>query len=42
MNWAGLIARISALALLLALILTPEMFKSALEPLTENGARGDE
>ncbi len=38
MNWAGLIARIGALALLLALILTPELFKSALEPLTENGA----
>lgn len=38
MNWAGLIARIGALALLLALILTPEVFKPALEPLTENGA----
>jgi osmoprotectant transport system permease protein len=38
MNWAGLIARIAALALLLALILAPELFKPALEPLTENGA----
>jgi osmoprotectant transport system permease protein len=38
MNWAGLIARIAALALLLALILAPELFRPALEPLTENGA----
>jgi osmoprotectant transport system permease protein len=38
MNWAGLIARIAALALLLSLILAPELFRPALEPLTENGA----
>ena len=38
MNWTGLIARTAALALLLALILAPELLKPALEPLTENGA----
>jgi osmoprotectant transport system permease protein len=38
MNWVAHIARISALALLLALVLKPELFKPMLEPLTENGA----
>jgi osmoprotectant transport system permease protein len=38
MSWAGLIARIAALALLLALILTPELFRPLLVPLTENRA----
>jgi osmoprotectant transport system permease protein len=38
MNWVGQIARIAALALLLALILTPDLFEPMFEPLTENGA----
>src|SRR5271157_2798032 len=38
MSGPGLIARAAALALLLALILKPDLFKPVLEPLTENGA----
>ncbi len=38
MSWTALIARTTALALLLALILEPDIFKPAFEPLTENGA----
>lgn len=38
MNWTGLITRGAALALLLALVLKPDLFKPAFEPLTENGA----
>jgi osmoprotectant transport system permease protein len=34
----GLIARVAALALLLGLVLRPELFKPVFEPLTENGA----
>jgi osmoprotectant transport system permease protein len=37
-SWAGPIARIAAFALLMALILTPDLFRPVLEPLTENGA----
>jgi osmoprotectant transport system permease protein len=38
MSWTGLIARVAALALLLALVLKPDLFKPVFEPLTENGA----
>jgi osmoprotectant transport system permease protein len=38
MTKGGLVARITALALLLGLVLRPELFRPVLEPLTENGA----
>jgi osmoprotectant transport system permease protein len=38
MKLAALLARIAALAALLALVLKPELFKPILQPLTENGA----
>jgi osmoprotectant transport system permease protein len=38
MNLPALLARLAALAALLALVLKPELFKPILEPLTENGA----
>ncbi|MBV8472873.1 MAG: ABC transporter permease, partial [Hyphomicrobiales bacterium] len=38
MRLAAPLARIVALGVLLALVLTPELFKPVLEPLTENGA----
>ncbi|MBV8472796.1 MAG: ABC transporter permease [Hyphomicrobiales bacterium] len=38
MRLAAPLARIVALGLLLALVLTPDLFKPVLEPLTENGA----
>lgn len=38
MSWTGLIARAGALAILLALILKPDLFTPVFEPLTENGA----
>jgi hypothetical protein len=38
MTRAALVAQLAALALLLALVLTPDVFKPVFEPLTENGA----
>ncbi len=38
MTWVGALARVAAVALLLALILTPDLFGPVFEPLTENGA----